>query len=178
MARHYGLPVMGSGSGTDAFVPGAQAGYEKAFSSLLGHARLARPDGGAGLSGGRDGPQPRAVLIDVEIFRMCRKAHEGITVADDLWLDDVLERRGPGGHFVSEKSTRANTRSGEWYLPGLGVHDSYDAWTAAGRPSLLDEARRESTSCSPRTSRCRWPTTSSGSSRSCAREQRRRRCTA
>ena len=42
MARHYGLPVMGSGSGTDAFVPGAQAGYEKAFDSLLG--TLAWPD--------------------------------------------------------------------------------------------------------------------------------------
>ena len=35
MARHYGLPVMGSGGGTDAFVPGAQAGYEKAVELAL-----------------------------------------------------------------------------------------------------------------------------------------------
>jgi len=42
MARHYGLPVMGSGGGTDAFVPGAQAATKKAFDSLLG--TLAWPD--------------------------------------------------------------------------------------------------------------------------------------
>jgi trimethylamine--corrinoid protein Co-methyltransferase len=62
-------------------------------------------------------------------------------VADDRWLIDVLEKQGPGGHFLSERSTRANTRNGEWYLPGLGVHDSHDAWMAAGRPTVHDEAR-------------------------------------
>jgi len=54
----------------------------------------------------------------------------------------VLARVGPGGHFVAERSTRANVRGGEWFLPQLGVHDSYDAWVAAGRPSQCDEARR------------------------------------
>ena len=35
MARHYGLPAMGSGPSSDAFVPGIQAGYEKAFGTAL-----------------------------------------------------------------------------------------------------------------------------------------------
>jgi len=142
MARHYGLPVMGAGSGTDAFVPGAQAGYEKAFDSLLG--TLAWPDlmVGPGCLAGAMILSLEQLLVDVEVFRMCRKAHEGITVADDRWLIDVLEKQGPGGHFLSERSTRANTRNGEWYLPALGVHDSHDAWTAAGRPTVHDEARQ------------------------------------
>ena len=112
--------------------------------------------------------------IDVEVFRMCRKAHEGITVADDRWLLDVLERRGPGGHFLSERSTRANTRNGEWYLPALGVHDSYDAWTAAGRPTVHRRGSPAGRRAARRhMSRCRSPKTWSVSSRSCARRRRR-----
>ena len=143
MARHYGLPVMGAGSGTDAFVPGAQAGYEKAFSSLYG--QLSWPDlmVGPGCLAGATVLSHAQLLIDVEIFRMCRKAHDGIGVSEDRWLTDVLKRRGPGGHFVAERSTRVNARSGEYYLPALGVHEPFEAWTVAGRPSVVDEAGRK-----------------------------------
>ena len=142
MARFYGLPVMGSGSGTDAFVGGAQAAYEKVLSSLIG--TLAWPDllVGPGSLGGAMVFGLEQVLIDVEIFRMSRYAGRGIPVSDELWLDDVLARVGPGGHFISEKSTRVNTHGGEWYLPELGWHDTYAAWLAAGRPSLEDQCRQ------------------------------------
>ena len=142
MARFYGLPVMGSGSGTDAFVGGAQAAYEKALSSLIG--TLARPDllVGPGSLGGAMVFGLEQVLIDVEIFRMSGFVSRGIPVTDELWLDDVLARVGPGGHFISERSTRANTRGGEWYLPQLGWHDSHAAWLAAGRPGLEDQCRQ------------------------------------
>ena len=143
MARHYGLPVMGSGSGTDAFLPGPQAGYEKAFSSLLG--TLAGPDlmVGPGCLGGATIFSSAELLIDVEIFRMCVKAHEGIAVSEDRWLVEALERCGPGAHFISEPSTRANVRNGEFYLPALGVHMAQEAWVAAGRPSVVEEAGRK-----------------------------------
>ncbi len=143
MARYYGLPVMGSGSGTDAFLPGPQAGYEKAFSSLLG--TLAWPDlmVGPGCLGGATVFSYAELLIDVEIFRMCAKAHDGISVSKDSWLVDVLERCGPGAQFIAESSTRASVRSGEFYLPSLGVHESWGAWTAAGRPSVVEEAGRK-----------------------------------
>ena len=142
MARYYGLPVMGSGSGTDAFVGGAQSAYEKVLSSLLG--TLAGPDllVGPGSLGGAMVFGLEQVLVDVEIFRMSRYAARGVPVADELWLDDVLARVGPGGHFISEQSTRVNVRGGEWYVPELGSHDAYDAWSAAGRPSLEDECRQ------------------------------------
>jgi trimethylamine---corrinoid protein Co-methyltransferase len=142
MARHYGLPVMGSGSGTDAFLPGSQAGYEKSFSSLFG--TLSWPDlmVGPGCLAGATVMSFAELLIDVEIFRMGRKAHDGISSSPGDWLDDVLARRGPGGHFISERSTRANARNGEFYLPGLGVHESYEAWASAGRPSVIDESGR------------------------------------
>jgi trimethylamine:corrinoid methyltransferase-like protein len=142
MARHFGLPVMGAGSGTEAFLPGAQACYEKSPGSLFG--ALAGPDllVGPGSLGGAMVFSLEQVLVDVEIFRMAEFTRRGIDTHDDLWLEDVLSRVGPGGHFVAEPSTRGNVRGGEWFRPGLGVHDSLEGWTAAGRPSLYDEARR------------------------------------
>jgi trimethylamine--corrinoid protein Co-methyltransferase len=143
MARHYGLAAMGSGSNSDHFVPGMQTGYEKGISSLP--STLAWPDllCGPGTLGGAMVFGLEQTVIDVEIFRICRKAHDGIVVSEDRWLTDVLERVGPGGQFIGETSTRKNARSGEWFLPQFGVHDSYDAWTAAGRPDLVDEARAQ-----------------------------------
>jgi trimethylamine--corrinoid protein Co-methyltransferase len=141
MARFYGLPAMGSGCGSDQFVPDVQAGYEKALDALVGD--LAWPDlmVGPGGLGGSMIISLEQTVIDVEIFRMCRKAHDGIAVEDDRWLVDVLAAVGPGGSFIGEPSTRANLRSGEWFLPGLGTHSSQHAWLAAGRPELLEEAR-------------------------------------
>jgi len=143
MGRFYGLPIMGSGPGCDAFVPGTQAAYEKAFDTLL--SALSWPDVlvGPGTLAEASVFSFEQTLIDVEIWRMCRKAHEGIRVGDDLWLGDVLERVGPGGQFIGEASTRRNVRSGEWLLPQLGVHDSYNAWTAAGSPDVIAEARAQ-----------------------------------
>jgi trimethylamine--corrinoid protein Co-methyltransferase len=143
MARYYGLPAMGSGGGTDAFAPGIQSGYESTFGTVLG--ALAWPDvlvGPGGLAGSTVFCFEQT-MVDVEVWRLSRKAHAGIEVADDGWLTDALERVGPGGQFLSEKSTRVNARSGEWCFSQLGWHDSCDAWTAAGRPDALDESREK-----------------------------------
>ena len=142
MARFYGLPAMGSGPRCDAFVPGIQAAYEKAIGMTLGC--LAWPDVlvGPGTLAEATVFSFEQTLIDVEVWRQCRKIHEGVPVGEDRWLSDVLERVGPGGQFIGETSTRRNVRS-EWLLPQLGVRDSYDAWTAAGIPDVLTEARAQ-----------------------------------
>jgi trimethylamine---corrinoid protein Co-methyltransferase len=141
MARHYGLPAMGSGPSTDAFAPGIQSGYERAFGTVL--STLAWPDilVGPGTLAESTVFSFEQTMVDVEVWRLSRKAHAGIAVTDGGWLSEALARVGPGGQFLSEKSTRVNARSGEWYLSQLGWHDSYDAWTAAGRPDVLGEAR-------------------------------------
>ena len=52
MARYYGLPVEGTGGGTDTYAPGIQASYERAMNSLI--PMLSWPDliVGSGLLGG------------------------------------------------------------------------------------------------------------------------------
>jgi trimethylamine--corrinoid protein Co-methyltransferase len=95
---------------------------------------------GPGLLGGSMILSFEQLLIDVEVYRMCRRVVEGIDSADNRWLDDVIDRVGPGGDFIAELSTVEGIRGGEWYLTDFGWHESFEAWDTANRPQLLDEA--------------------------------------
>jgi trimethylamine--corrinoid protein Co-methyltransferase len=141
MARYYGLPVEASGGGTSQYSPNIQASYERALNSLL--PVLSWPDilVGPGLMGGSTHFSPEQLLIDIEVFKMSIRTYHGIQADDDHWLDDVIQKVGPAGHFMAQPSTIKNMRSGEWYLTDIGWHGSYEEWHASGKPNLIQEAR-------------------------------------
>ncbi len=143
MARYYGLPVEASGMGTDHHVPSIQAGYERALTGLL--PTLAWPDilVAPGLLGGAMILSFEQLLIDVEVFKMCKQVRRGILTDKEKWLEELIDRIGPGGHFLLEDSTVANIRGGEWHLSRLGAHDTFEDWEMAGKPTLLEEARQK-----------------------------------
>ena len=143
MARYYGLPVEGSGGGTDTYAPGIQSSYERAMNAML--PMLSWPDlmVGAGLLGGSMVLSLEQLVIDAETFRMNKQAHRGIKTNEDAWLDDVIQRASPGGNFLGEKTTAANMRSGEWLFPRIGLHDTQKAWEDAGKKDVLEEAREK-----------------------------------
>jgi trimethylamine--corrinoid protein Co-methyltransferase len=143
MARYYGLPAEASGMGTDHHVPSIQAGYERAVGGML--PALSWPDilVGPGLLGGSMILSLEQLMIDVEVFRLYKRARQGITIDDDKWLEDVIDRVGPGGNFLAETSTVKGIRNGEWYVSKFGVHDTFEGWEAAGRPLLLGDAREK-----------------------------------
>lgn len=137
MARHYGLPVEASALCSEHYEPGIQTAWEKANGAML--VTLSWPDilVGPGLLGGAMILSLEQLIFDVEVSRIARQARAGIPVADDLWLDQTLAAVGPCGSFLSERSTRANMRGAEWWVSDFGMHDSYDAWVAAGAPDSL-----------------------------------------
>lgn len=139
MARYYGLPVEASGLGTDHHVPSIQAGYERGMGGFL--PALSWPDilVGPGLLGGSMILSQQQLLIDVEMFRMYKQARRGIVTSEDKWMDEVIEKVGPGGNFLGQRSTRAGIRNGEWYMGEIGLHDPYETWEISGKPSLLEE---------------------------------------
>jgi trimethylamine--corrinoid protein Co-methyltransferase len=124
-------------------VPSIQAGYERALNGLL--PMLSWPDilVGPGLLGGSMILGLEQILVDVEVFRMCKRAHQGIATEANDWLEEVIGNVGVGGHFLGERSTVRGVHEGEWYISQLGVHDTFESWDAAGRPSLVDEAREK-----------------------------------
>ncbi len=143
MGRYYNLPVEASGMGTDHHVPGIQPAYERAAGGML--PALSWPDilVGPGLLSGSMILCLEQLLIDAEVFRMFKRARQGIAAEDERWLDEVIQRVGPGGGFLDDRSTVAGIRGGEWYLPQIGLHDTFEAWEASGRPHLLEEMRQK-----------------------------------
>ncbi len=143
LARFYGFPIMASGFGTDTFRPSRQAGYERALNAVV--PLLEWPDilVGPGLFGGDMMLSFDQFLVDLEIYRMVKQIHKGMDCGEDKWLDHVIETVGPGGNFLMEDSTLKAVRSDEWYIPQLGVHDSYENWLESGSPMLEQQAREE-----------------------------------
>ena len=141
LARFYGFPIMASGFGTDTFRSSRQAGYERALNAVM--PLLEWPDilVGPGLFGGDMMLSFDQLLVDLEMYRMIRQIRKGMDCGEDKWLDQVIERVGPGGNYLMEESTLKAVRSDEWYLPQMGVHDSYENWLERGQPTLAEEAR-------------------------------------
>ena len=140
MSRYYGFPVIGGGGGSGHHVPGQQVGYEQALGTMP--PVFLWPDilCGPGLLGGSMILSLEELLIDVEVYKICQRAYKGLSTDEDKWLDDVIATVGPGGHYIAEPTTVSGIRGGEWYLPKLGWHESFEVWEEMGRPSLLDEA--------------------------------------
>ena len=143
MSRYYELPIEGTGGGTNTFAPGIQASYERVMNFLI--PMLSWPDlmVGAGLLGGSMILSLEQMVIDAEVFRMSKQAHRGVLSEDGMWLDDVIQRVGPGGNFLGEKSTASSMRSGEWLIPRIGFHDTKQAWENAGKKDIMEETKEK-----------------------------------
>ncbi|MGD0610567.1 MAG: trimethylamine methyltransferase family protein [Anaerolineales bacterium] len=138
MGRYYGLPVEGSTGGTDQYYPGAQASYERAINWAL--PTVAWPDilVGPGLLGGSTILCLEQMVMDVEIFRRLARLHEGINTESDKWLEETIAETGPGGNFLTQKSTLKAVREGIWYFSEMGFHGTYEKWKADGMPDIID----------------------------------------
>ena len=142
MGRFYGLPVIASNGGTDHFATGAQAAYERTLNWTL--PALSWPDImiGPGSLGGASTLCLEQMVMDVEVYRMCRRLHDGI--GDGIGETDVLgalEEVGPVGDFLARTQTRDAVRGGEWFMPRIGWHGTYDRWEAQGKPDVVGQAR-------------------------------------
>jgi trimethylamine--corrinoid protein Co-methyltransferase len=141
MARFYELPAEASVGGSNQSSPEIQEVFERTLNWTL--PTLAWPDVlvGPGLLSGSTVLSFEQLLIDVEIFRRCRRLHQGIESAPDKWLDALIAQVGPGGQFMSQRSTRDALRRGEWYISSFGDQDTRDRPVNLSRQEFLDEIR-------------------------------------
>jgi trimethylamine--corrinoid protein Co-methyltransferase len=83
------------------------------------------------------------MYIDVEIFRLARKAHLGVDTSSKKWLMDVIEEVGPGGNYLGELTTLESILNGEWYLSDIGSHTTFEDWIAGGKKGVLSQIRED-----------------------------------
>ena len=141
MARFYDLPVEASIGGSNQPSPGIQEVFERTLNWTL--PTLAWPDilVGPGLLSGSTVLSFDQLMIDVEIFRRCSRLHQGIESAPDKWLDPLIAEVGPGGHYMSHRSTREALRTGEWYISSYGNQILEEHPGALSKPDFLAEIR-------------------------------------
>lgn len=133
MAHFYRVPIYGSGGMSDAKVPDAQAGYEKMATFLLAAM------GGCnyihhaiGMITNMSVASLEQAVIDDEIVGMAMRVLRGLEVNRATLATEVIERVGPGNHFLMDEHTVQFMRS-EFVYPALADRQDRDSWEQAGK---------------------------------------------
>jgi len=140
VARYYGFGVTVNGFNTASKMSGAQTSYEKTMSTLLPVLAGADVVYGAGNLEGGMAASFEELVLDDEICRAVLKAVQGIEVNDEMLAVDVIDKVGPGGHFLAEKHT-LNHFKDVLFFSEVANRQSYDAWKKAGGKSMIKRAR-------------------------------------
>ncbi len=114
MAQYYRLPYFGTAGCSDAKFPDAQAAAEAAFSCLssaLTGANLVHDSGW--LDHGSVASPAYMVLVN-EVLDMVNQYVRGCPVTDETLALDLIDRVGPGGHYLQEEHTLKHFRE-VWY---------------------------------------------------------------
>ena len=135
VAQSFGLPTWGLAGATDSKALDAQAGIESAFHILA--------QGLAGLNlihdvGYMDSGMvcsAEMLVMGNEVIGMAKRFIQGIRVDAETLARDVIEKVGPGGHYLQEKHTVRHMRDELW-MPGLLTRQHRDVWKAEGAKDM------------------------------------------
>jgi trimethylamine--corrinoid protein Co-methyltransferase len=141
VAHSYGFPVYVNVGLTDAKLPDAQAGMEKAASLLLGVLAGADTFGHCGICGTDHAGSLLWLAFDDELMSYTKRMARGFAVDDEHLATDVIHAVGPAGNFLSEEHTVRHFREELW-LPGpVWTRQTYDHWHSEGATSFADRLR-------------------------------------
>lgn len=134
LARYLGIPFMGTAGASESKLLDAQAGIEIATQVLM-----------ASLSGGglvhdlgfldcADIGSLELLVMADEVISMVKRIMRGLTVNHETIMLDLIEKVGPGGHFLAERQSVALCRQEIW-IPRLLDRNAYVIWEQKGRKS-------------------------------------------
>ena len=141
LSKRYDLPIYASAGMTESKRPDIQAGSEKSFSNLM--VALSGADLihlAAGMLDSGNSISFEQYVIDNELIGMVHRVLRGVSVDSDSLGFDVIEKVGPGGHFVLEDHTVAHMIE-EFFYPRLSIRENYDIWAQNRKPDMLERAR-------------------------------------
>ncbi|NPV53915.1 MAG: hypothetical protein HPY71_10380 [Firmicutes bacterium] len=139
MAHFYNLPFQG-GTGIDAKLPDAQAGYERALQVLtcaLGGVNFIHLS--VGMMDQMLLASYEQCVIDDEILGAAFRIVRGIEVNSETIGLDVLKRVGPGGHFLDQEHTVRHLRREVW-IPRLTNRNRWEIWEQQGARDMRSAA--------------------------------------
>jgi len=142
LARYYDLPSWSTAGNSDAVIPDQQASIEWTNSLLLAElsgANIVHDVGylGTGLVGALE-----SLPICNEIMEIVRYVGRGIRIDSDTLATEVIERVGPGGHYLTDKHTLEHFKE-EFSSTDLLNRDRYDNWLMEGEVTLREKAKEK-----------------------------------
>ncbi|UCG24703.1 MAG: trimethylamine methyltransferase family protein [Chloroflexota bacterium] len=112
MAHHWGIPAMGGAFGTDSTEPGSwQSAAEITLDPLMVGLSGAEIVTGIGLRATYTLLYPESIILDDDIYHRARYALMNMDISPDTLALDVIQKVGPGGHFLAQKHTRRHMPS-------------------------------------------------------------------
>jgi trimethylamine:corrinoid methyltransferase-like protein len=125
---------------TDAKLPDEQAGYEKAMQWLLAGLAGINLIWGAGMVEGHTLWSNAQLVIEAEMAGMVGRCLDGVAMDSEALAIDAIRQVGhfPNGYMQTEHTLRR--WRAERYLPLVASRDSYEQWSALGRPDVLRRA--------------------------------------
>lgn len=142
LSQYYNLPSFTTAGCTDAQVFDQQAGMEAGFNLLiagLGGGNLIHNLGymGVGMTSCFE-----HLLLGNEAAGAVKHVLKGIDVSDEHLALDLIEKIGPGGHFLAEDHTMKHFRT-EMYFPRILNRNNFDIWQAEGALTYGEAANKE-----------------------------------
>ncbi len=137
--QHFAIPTFGLAGCTDAQILDEQAAMEFAMLSLwaaLSGINLAHDVGymGSGMIG-----DLKAIVLNDEMIGYVRHVLcRGICVNNETKAIDVIERVGPGGHFMDDDHTLKFFRT-EFWRPMFSNRARFEDWKGEGERTMKDK---------------------------------------
>ena len=140
IAKWLRLPMFSTAGCSDAKVLDQQAAIEAAMSitvAAFSGANLIHDVGylESGLLGSFD-----MLVMSNEIIGMAKHILGGVTVSPETMAVEVIERVGPGGHYLAQEHTRQHFRKEMWF-PTLIDRQMRRAWEAGGAKTMAERVR-------------------------------------
>jgi trimethylamine--corrinoid protein Co-methyltransferase len=142
IAKWLRIPIFSTAGCSDAKVLDQQAAIESAISitmAALSGANLIHDVGY--LESGLIGCYDMMVLSD-EVISMVKRIMRGILVDEEHLAVDVINRVGPGGHYLADEHTYTHFRS-EFWFPQLIDRLRWDDWQQAGSKTMAQRVREK-----------------------------------
>ena len=140
MAKQYGTAFHAHAGHAEAKRPSAEAGAQRALTSIPTLMCGGRTQVAAGLLSTDQVFSPIQMIIDNEFIGALKRFSRGCVVSEDTLAVDVIREVGPGNLFIDHQHTVDHFRTEHWE-PDLWSREMFDAWMAQGARTDVDKAR-------------------------------------
>jgi len=141
MGRFMHMPVSAGGLGAGAKVPGIQASIENSIVASMAAMVGSEIMNGVGLVDCSTVLAYEELIIDNDLFGLAVSSARRIEVNAETLAEDIIEKVGIGGTFLTELHTAKHIR--EFHRPLAWGNETFENWVKGGKKDLLTVAKEK-----------------------------------